>query len=117
MPRLFPSSPILRRLLILLACIASLPLLVVGGCAALIKTTEYRAQSFCDGIPVGSEIHVAVQRFEGVTGEPDVRHYADSAAMSHVFAFPFSFDDRVYCQVKLDSSGRVVSKQTFTLYD
>ena len=83
----------------------------------MIKTAEYRAQSFCDDIPVGSEIRLAVQRFEGATGKPDVRHYADSAAMSHVFVFPFSFDDRAYCQVRLDSSGRVVSKQTFTLYD
>ena len=117
MQRLLPNRPILRRLLLVFVGLASLPLLVVGGCAALIKTTEYRAQSFCDSIPAGSEIRLAVARFEGSTGKPDVRHYADSAAMSHVFVFPFSFEDRAYCQVRLDSSGHVVSKQTFTLYD
>ena len=88
MLRFFPNGPVRRRLLKLFIAIAAMPLLAVGSCEALIKTAEWRAQSFCDGIPLGSDIGLAIHRFEGTTGKPDVRHYSQSNGAGHSFVFP-----------------------------
>jgi hypothetical protein len=117
MPRFFPNSPVRRRLLKVLIAVAAMPLLAVGSCAALIKTAEWRAHSFCDGIPLGSDIGPAIRRFEGTTGKPDARHYSESNGAGHSFVFPFSIEDRAYCDVSLDPGGHVVAKHTYTLYD
>ena len=109
------ANPVPPRLLKGLIGVAALPLLVLASCEAQIRTAEYRAQSFCAGIPLGSDVRLALQRFEATTGKPDVRHPADGNA--HVFLFPSSFNDRAYCQVTPDGPGHVVSKGTFTLYD
>ena len=113
----FPNSPVRRRILKVLIALAAMPLLVVGSCAALIKTAEWRAQSFCDAIPLGSDIGPAILRFEGATGKPDVRHYSENNGAGHSFVFPFSIEDRAYCDVSLDPGGHVVAKRTYTLYD
>lgn len=117
MPRFFPNGLVQRRLLKVGLAIAAIPLLAVGSCEALIKITEWRAQSFCDGIQLGSDIGLAIQRFEGSTGKPDVRHYSQSNGAGHSFVFPFTIEDRAYCDVSLDPGGHVVAKRTYTLYD
>ena len=82
---------------------------------------EWRAQAFCDDIPVGADLASIVTAFDrenpGSNGNESVRHHAVPRWPGHTFIFPGAWMDRAYCDVVADPQGHVVSKNAYILYD
>ena len=82
---------------------------------------EWRAQAFCDNIPIGADLAPIVTAFErehlGSNGHESTWHYELSEPQGHRFMFPGAWMDRSNCDVITNSRGRVESKNAYILYD
>ena len=78
---------------------------------------ERRARAFCEEIQVGSDISVAIKRFEKEIGKPDILHYGGSESKGEDFLFLGAMLDKADCSVATDEQGKVISKITYMLYD
>ena len=105
---------------------------VISSVALLILysnwSAEKDAQSFCHGVPLGSDITVEIMKFETKIGdklEPggkvSVRHYGfpeeGFPKGHHSFLFKGFMFEKAYCDVSLDENGKVVSKRSYMQYD
>jgi hypothetical protein len=103
-----------KRLLKALAAVATV---VILGLAALIAFALYgnwhagqKARAFCDAIPVGSGISIAIARAENEGVLWGQRRF-------YTFFFPGSFFDKAVCEVEVDQRGMVVKKGSVMAYD
>jgi hypothetical protein len=103
-----------KRLLKVLAGVATV---IILGLAAIIAFARYgnwhaeqKARAFCDAIPVGSGISIAIARAENERVLWGQGHF-------YTFFFPGSFFDKAVCEVEVDQRGMVVQKGSAVAYD
>lgn len=115
----------------LVKCVIGI-LIVPGAILAFVGyanwSADRAAQVYCDGIPLGSDISVEIEKFENRIGykkEPggkvSVRHYgfpdAGFPKDSHTFIFNGFMFEKAYCDVALSPDGKVKSKISGFQYD
>ncbi|WP_157778543.1 hypothetical protein [Massilia violaceinigra] len=91
-------------------------------------SAERSARVYCDGIQLGSDISVEIEKFEkniGFEKEPggkvSVRHYGFPQERfpmgQHTFLFNGFMFEKAYCDVSLSPDGKVTAKNSFIHYD
>ncbi|MDQ1834515.1 hypothetical protein [Massilia scottii] len=91
-------------------------------------SAERSARVYCDGIQLGSDISVQIEKFEKNIGykkesggKVSVRHYGFPQERfpmgQHTFLFYGFMFDKAYCDVSLSPDGKVTAKNSFIHYD
>jgi hypothetical protein len=104
----------MKKILLLLGKIALVIVALFGAMVACVSyvnwAAERKAKAFCDDIPVGSDISLAIEKAK----IHDVFH-SDSPPYNFYF-FGVVFDKAV-CEVSVDSNRKVISKISEMEYD
>ena len=80
-------------------------------------SAENDARKFCDAIALGSDVTIAITKFEQRVGEKGVLHYSTTKEKGETFIFPGLVMDRAYCGVALDENGKVIAKHSELTHD
>ena len=80
-------------------------------------SAEREAQVFCDAIEPGSDISLAITKFEKKVGKKDALHYRSAEDNVHTFLFPGFMFDKADCSVSVTPDGKTISKYSQMLYD
>ncbi|NHZ44669.1 hypothetical protein [Massilia aquatica] len=91
-------------------------------------SAEKEAWNFCERMPLGSDIHSEIEKFEKDIGYHKVpggrvsaSHYgfpeAGFANNKHTFIFKGFMLDKAYCDVSLTDDGKIIGKNSFIQYD
>ena len=78
---------------------------------------EKNAKNFCSRIEPGSDISLAIVKFEREISKSSALHYGSSKQKEHVFIFKGFMFDKAYCIVVEDANNKVVAKNSFMQYD
>ncbi|MBC3919108.1 hypothetical protein H8L32_16575 [Undibacterium sp. CY18W] len=80
-------------------------------------SAENEAKAFCDAVDTGSNISLAIIKFETKIGEKETLHYEFNDGRGHRFLFSGFMFDKAQCTVQSDREGKVLSKVSEMLYD
>jgi hypothetical protein len=109
------DSPASRKKIVLL--FGKVALVIVALLGAMVACVSYmnwaaerKAKAFCDGIAVGSDIALVLERAK----QQEVFH--DDSPPYNFYFFGFVFDKAV-CEVSVDANRKVISKVSEMEYD
>ena len=97
--------------------IISVPVILIALVEYINWSAEREAQAFCDAIEPGSDISLAVTKFEEKLGKRGALHYGSVEDKGHTFLFPGFMFDKAVCGVSVASDGKAISKYSQMQYD
>lgn len=100
---------------IFLAMVLAIPVFYTCLFLYIDWSADRDSKAFCESVPIGSDVAAAIERFEDRDARSKWMHYDFEGG--HSFRFPIMMTDAAYCDVTVNSKGRVVDKNAFVLYD